>query len=187
MVTTEMISTKRRLNTVDMVYIAIGAALMAICSWISIPAAVPFTLQTFAVFTILALLGGRRGTLSILVYLLIGLIGAPVFAGFTGGPGVLFGSTGGYLIGFLLTGVLYDFAVKVFKKTLLVEVISLVIGLFACYALGTAWFMVVYARNSGAIGIMTALGWCVFPFVIPDLIKLALGFIVAKRVRPVIH
>ena len=79
------------------------AALMAICSWISIPLTVPFTLQTFAVFVTLGILGGKRGTLSILVFLLLGAIGVPVFAGFTGGMGILLGNTGGYIIGFILS------------------------------------------------------------------------------------
>ena len=175
------------LKTIDIAYIALGAALITVCSWISIPTAVPFTLQTFAVFAILSLLGGRRGTLSILVYILLGAVGAPVFAGFSGGLGVILGSTGGYIVGFLLTGLIYWAAEILTKRSLVVEIISLVIGLLACYALGTVWFMVVYARNAGQINLLTALGWCVFPFIIPDLIKLVLGLIIARRVRPVIR
>ena len=63
-----------RRKTLDLTYIAIGAALISVCSWISIPGAVPFTLQTFAVFSVLLLLGGKRGTLSILTYILLGAI-----------------------------------------------------------------------------------------------------------------
>lgn len=173
-------------KTLDIAYIALGAALIAVCSWISIPTTVPFTLQTFAVFAMLSLLGGKRGTLSVLVYILIGAVGAPVFAGFSGGIGVVLGSTGGYIIGFLLTGLVYIVATKLFKKTLVVEILALVIGLAACYALGTVWFMVVYSRDAGAIGAMTALSWCVFPFIIPDLVKLGLALVLARRVRPVI-
>ena len=71
-----------RFKTLDLVYCSIGAALIAICSWISIPTAVPFTLQTFAVFLVLLLLGGKRGTIATLIYVLLGAVGAPVFAGF---------------------------------------------------------------------------------------------------------
>ena len=88
-----------RQRTRAMVYIAAFAALMAACAWISIPAAVPFTMQTFGVFLALGLLGGRRGTIAVLVYLLLGAMGLPVFAGFMGGFGVLLGTTGGYLAG----------------------------------------------------------------------------------------
>ncbi len=174
------------MKTLDIAYIALGAALIAVCSWISIPTTVPFTLQTFAVFAMLSLLGGRRGTLSILVYILLGAVGAPVFAGFSGGLGVVLGSTGGYIIGFILTGLIYLAATQLFKKTLVVEIIALIVGLAACYALGTAWFMIVYSRGADAINAMTALTWCVFPFIIPDLIKLALALILARRVRPII-
>ena len=92
-----------RSKTYDIVYIAVFAVIMAICSWISIPTAVPFTLQTFGVFVAVGVLGGKRGTLSILVFILLGAIGVPVFAGFSGGIGVLAGTTGGYIIGFLFS------------------------------------------------------------------------------------
>ena len=176
-----------RLRTVDMAYIAMSAALMAICSWISIPAAVPFTLQTFGVFLAVGALGGRRGTLAILVYLLLGLIGLPVFAGFEGGVGCLLGSTGGYLIGFVCTALVMWAMEKLPGNRTAVQVVSMVLGLAACYAFGTVWFMQVYARTSGAIGWLTALGWCVFPFVIPDLLKIALALAVSRRISAAIR
>lgn len=74
-----------KFSTRDLCFCAIGAALIAVCAWISIPADVPFTLQTFAIFAVCGLLGGKRGTVSVLVYLLLGAVGAPVFAGFRGG------------------------------------------------------------------------------------------------------
>ena len=85
-----------------MTAIALMAVLMCLCTWIAIPAAVPFTLQTFAVFTAVELLGARRAFWSVAVYLLMGAVGLPVFSGMTGGFGVLLGQTGGYLWGFLL-------------------------------------------------------------------------------------
>ena len=91
------------MRTQELARAALFAALIAICSWISIPTAVPFTLQTFAVFLALGVLGGKLGTLSVAVYLLLGAVGLPVFAGFQGGLGALLGATGGYLAGFLLT------------------------------------------------------------------------------------
>ena len=105
-----------RTKTTDLVYTALCAALIAVCSWISVPAAVPFTLQTFAVFAALNLLGGKRGTTAVLVYILLGAVGLPVFSGFKGGPGVLLGTTGGYIIGFLFTGLLFIFAERLFAQ-----------------------------------------------------------------------
>ena len=82
-------------KALDMAYIALTAALIALCSWITLPIGpVPFTMQTFAIFTSLGLLGGRRGTVAVVVYLLLGLVGLPVFAGFHSGPAALMGPTG---------------------------------------------------------------------------------------------
>ena len=179
-------ATTQKFRTIDLAYIAVGAALIAICSWISIPLTVPFTLQTFAVFFILAALGGKRGTFSILVYILLGAIGVPVFAGFSSGIGVLLGNTGGYILGFLLSGIVYLVLTKLFGESLPVQIIALVLGLALCYAFGTAWFMVVYTKANGAVGLGTVLSWCVLPFILPDLVKLALALTIARRVQPML-
>ncbi len=172
-----------RLRTVDMAYIALFAVLMAVCAWISIPMTVPFTLQTFAVFAALATLGGRRGTYAVLVYLLLGAVGLPVFAGFQGGPGVLLGTTGGYILGFLGSALVFWLATAWLGDSLPAVLTACGMGLVVCYTFGTAWFLVVYARTSGPIGLLTALGWCVFPFLVPDLIKLGLAVLVSQRVK----
>ena len=172
-----------RSKTYDIVYIAVFAVIMAICSWISIPTAVPFTLQTFGVFVAVGVLGGKRGTLSILVFILLGAIGVPVFAGFSGGIGVLLNTTGGYIVGFLFSALVMWGIEKVLGKKPVVQIISMVIGLLVCYALGTIWFMVVYARTTGAVGLGTVLSWCVIPFIVPDLVKIALAFVLSRKVR----
>lgn len=174
-------STSPKMRTVDMAYIAVFAVLIAVCSWISIPATVPFTLQTFGVFLAVGVLGGKRGTLAVLVYLLLGMVGLPVFAGFAGGIGVVMGSTGGYIIGFLFSALVMWAMERLLGNKLWVLALSMVLGLLVCYAFGTAWFMVVYANTTGAIGLWTALGWCVIPFIIPDLLKIALALIICKR------
>lgn len=176
-----------RIRTIDLALIAVGAALIAVCSWITIPLpSVSFTMQTFAVFLILLLLGGRRGTLSVLVYLLLGAVGVPVFAGFTGGFGVLIGNNGGYLVGFLLMGVLYLAAERLLGQRTAVQIASLVLGLAVLYAFGTVWFLAVYTQANGAVGIGTVLWWCVIPFVLPDLAKLVLALCIARRVVPAV-
>ncbi len=181
------------LKTRDMVLIALFAALMAICSWISVPTTVPFTLQTFAVFVTVGLLGGKRGTLAVLVYILLGAIGLPVFAGFSGGLGRLLGSSGGYIIGFLFSALVMWGMEALFRipaaggdkagKGLVTKrngvlVLSMVLGLLVCYLFGTAWFMAVYTSANGAVALMTVLGWCVFPFIPFDLLKIALALAV---------
>lgn len=172
-------------KTYDMVYIGIFAVLIAVCSWISIPAAVPFTLQTFGVFMAVEVLGGKRGTMAVLVYILMGAVGLPVFAGFQGGIGVIFNTTGGYIVGFLCSALIVWAAESLFGKKPLVRLLSMAAGLIACYALGTIWFMVVYGRTTGAVGLMTVLGWCVIPFIIPDLVKIGLAYVISRKIRGV--
>lgn len=179
----------RKGKTYDMTYIAVATVLIAICSWISIPALVPFTLQTFAIFLSVLVLGGRRGTIAVLLYLLLGLIGVPVFAGFSAGPHVLFGTTGGYLIGFILSALIMWLMESLFLKKLsgkpavIVQAISIALGMFAYYLVGTIWFMMVYMRSTGPIGLATVLGWCVIPFLLPDIAKSALALILANMLR----
>lgn len=177
-----MVMTRRKMKTIDLAYMALGAVIIAVCSWISIPTTVPFTMQTFAVFCVLGLLGGKRGTISILVYILLGAVGVPVFSGFSGGFGIIIGPTGGYIIAFILMGLLYWLIEVLFGTKLYIRIIAMVAGLLVCYAFGTAWFMVVYARQTGPMGLGAALASCVVPFIIPDLIKMALALLLSSRV-----
>lgn len=172
-------------KTYDMVLTAMGAVMLAICSWISVPTAVPFTMQTFGLFLILSVLGGKRATASIAVYILLGAVGLPVFAGFTGGVGVLAGATGGYIIGFLCSGLLYWLLESGFSegRRQWLRIFTMILCLAACYTFGTVWFMAVYAKTAGAVGLVSVLSWCVFPFIIPDLIKLAMALLLGKRVK----
>ncbi len=168
-----------KLKTIDIVHIALFVALMAICSWISIPATVPFTMQTFGVYMVVLMLGGYKGTLAILVYILLGAIGIPVFAGFTGGLGSLFGTSGGYIIGFLFSGLSMWLIERYLGHSSIVQIISMLVGLMVCYGFGTVWFMFVY----GDVSLWVVLGWCVFPFIIPDLMKIALAFVLSNRLK----
>ena len=179
---TTAIRERQRSKTYDMAYISMFSVIIAICSWISIPMTVPFTLQTFGVFAAVGILGGRRGTISVLLYILLGAIGVPVFAGFSGGLGVLTGNTGGYIVGFLFSALVMWGMEKAFGKSRLVLGISMVLGLLACYTVGTVWFMVVYAQGAGSVALMTVLGWCVIPFVIPDMVKIAAALFISKRI-----
>ena len=169
-------------KVLSLTYVALMAALMAVCAWITIPVGpVPFTMQTFAVFAALGLLGGKRGTLAVVVYLLLGLVGLPVFAGFSSGAAALLGPTGGFLVGFLASALVYWGVTAKWGKSLPGMALAMGLGLVVCYAFGTAWFLVAYARAAGPIGLWAALGMCVFPFVVPDLVKLALAWMLSRR------
>ena len=170
-------------KTRDIVYMSVFTAMISICSWISIPASIPFTLQTMGVFTTVGLLGGKRGTLTVLTYILLGAIGIPVFAGLTGGISVLLGTTGGYIIGFLLSALLMWGIETIMGRNQIALAFSMVAGLIVCYVFGTAWFMLIYTQHSGVIGLSTVLGLCVIPFIIPDLIKIGVALFLTNRLK----
>jgi len=177
----------KKLSTHDIAYISLGAAFICICSWISIPAEIPFTLQTFGVCLVAAVLGLRGGIGAVAVYILLGFIGAPVFSGFRGGFGVLLGTTGGYIVGFLFTAAAVGLSRRFFGMRLPALLAGMILGVAICYAFGTAWFMLVYARTAGSIGVMTALGWCVLPYIVPDIIKIAIAAVLARRIAPIVN
>ena len=174
-------------KTYTIVYTGIFAVLLAICSWISIPTFIPFTLQTFGIFLTLLLLGGKSGSITILIYLLLGAIGIPVFSNFGAGLGYLLGNTGGYALGFIFIGLTFWLFEKCFGKKLFVQMISLLIGLFFCYAFGTFWFMNISMNSGGTYQLMTVLALCVFPFILPDFCKLWIAYIISKRLNHMLY
>ncbi|MBE5905775.1 MAG: biotin transporter BioY [Lachnospiraceae bacterium] len=175
------------MKTMDYVLSAVCATLIAVCSWISVPTMVPFTLQTMAVFLVLELIGGKRGTLSILVYILLAAIGVPVLAGFSGGMGALLGMTGGYIVGFVFIGLTYWLSEVLCGGNRVVRIVAMIVGMAICYVFGTVWFMTVYAKQLGPISLKTALSWCVIPFLIPDAVKLVLAVTLGARLRKVLR
>ena len=174
-------------TTLYMVYTAMFAVIMAVCSWISIPTNIPFTLQTFAVFLAVGVLGGKYGTMSVLVYLLLGAVGVPVFAGFSGGLGIMLGVTGGYIVGFLFSALVMWLIEALLGKKIWVLALSMVLGLIVCYAFGTIWFVKVYSNGGESISFAGALGMCVVPYIIPDAIKIVIALAISKRVRGLIR
>lgn len=180
------ITTKRN-KTYDMVCIAIFAVLMAVCSWIAVPTTVPFTMQTFGLFLTIGVLGGKRGTLAILIFILLGAVGIPVFSGFTGGLGILFGTTGGYIIGFIFSGLVMWAMEKLIGRKTWALALAMVLAMIVYFTFGTAWFMAVYGRTVGPIGLSTVLGWCVLPFVIPDILKMMLALMLSGRLSKIIE
>ena len=174
---------KSRSAVKQTVLTAMFAALIAVCSIVSIPVGeVPITLQTFGVCLAAAMLGWKRGVLSVLVYLLLGAVGVPVFSGMTGGVGKLAGPTGGYIIGFLLTALLVGFAAQRWQRRALPLSLAMALGVLACYAVGTVWFMVVTHTGLGE-----SLLLCVVPFLIPDAVKIAAAVILSNRLSKILR
>ncbi len=164
------------MKTKKLIYCALFGAVICIMSLISIPTQpVPLNMALFAVLLAGGMLGKKYGTLSVLVYILLGVVGIPVFAGFRGGLGVMAGPTGGYIAGYIvvafLTGLVYEKTQK-FKYTVPVMIISVML----CYVLGTAWYC--YIMKSG---VLSALALCVLPFIPADIIKIVLAALVLKK------
>ena len=143
------------------------------------------TLQTFGIFLTLGLLGGKRGTITVLVYLLLGAIGVPVFSGFRGGLGALLGTTGGYIFGFMSTSVLYWIMTSI-KDTPHIRLIAMVLGLLLCYGCGSWWYMTRYL-SSGQLTLGLVLLKCVVPYLLPDAIKLALAWILTGKLKRFVY
>ena len=174
---------KQKWTARDMAYVAIFAVTIAICSWISIPTTVPFTLQTFAVFLAVGVLGGRRGTFAVLVYILLGAVGLPVFAGFSGGLGALLGTTGGYIIGYIPLALIEGILIEVFKDKKWTYPIWMIVGTIVLYLLGSIHFFFV---NNQATTFFHILKVCVFPFIPIDLAKIVIATLLSIKLRPIV-
>ena len=168
-----------KLSTKEIILCALFAAIISILAQISIPlpfTTVPLTMLIFAVSVTGLILGAKLGTISVLIYLLIGGIGIPVFAQFSGGIGVLFGPTGGYLLGLPLMVYIIGFSKDKFSHNTVIF-LSLILGLISVYITGTLMFAAITGNT-----IYQSILYCVLPFILVDLIKLALAFIIGSTV-----
>ena len=171
-------------KTKTMALIGVMAAVTCILGPLSlaIPVSpVPISLTNLAVYFAIYVLGMRRGTISYCIYLLLGLVGLPVFSAFTGGAGKLFGPTGGYIIGFIFTALIVGLMTEKLGKKLWVEIVSMILGLAVCYAFGTAWFMF-----QMKMGLVESLLLCVVPYLIADALKIAFSAVLVNRLDKVI-
>ena len=174
-------------NLYSLILIAVFSALISVCAWIYIPTAVPFTMQTFGVALLILISDTKKSLLSISIYIMLGLIGIPVFSGFQGGPSVLLGKTGGYILGFIPMVIISSLLIKHLPKRFMLKFIALLIGQVSCYIFGTLWFVFLYGKSAENMSFITALSVCVLPYIIPDLIKLSSAILVAKRITPYIN
>ena len=132
----------QKIRTKQMVLIALMTAVTCVLGPLSIPlpfSPVPISLTNFAIFLAIFVLGMKSGTISFIIYLLLGAIGVPVFSSFRGGLQVLAGPTGGYLIGFIFLALIMGFALDHFDRKLVPTIIGMIIGMAVCYAFGTVW------------------------------------------------
>lgn len=171
-------------SILDIVYIALFAAIISICSLVSIPiASIPVTLQILGVCLAAGFLGLAKGTVSVVIYILLGLIGIPVFAGGTSGFAKLASPTGGYIIGFIFTALIIGFAIKFFGRKLLVLIVAMAIGVLVCYAFGTAWFIILCNNSGKSMDLAGALSLCVLPYLLFDAVKIAISAVLVNRLH----
>lgn len=149
---------------------------------IPLPGGVPISLTNMVIYFIVYLIGGKKGTACFCVYLLLGLIGLPVFSGFTGGIGKLAGPTGGYLIGFIFTATMCGLFLYIGKGKIWIYIFGMIAGLIMAYLFGSLWFM--YSMN---VSLMKTLTICVFPFLIGDVIKMAVIVFIGPLVKKLLR
>lgn len=172
-------------KTKDISLIALFSAIIVICSLITIPSAIPFTLQTFAIFLCLNILDAKKGLISILIYILLGVVGLPVFSGFSGGIGALLNVTGGYIVGFIFSGLVFWLITATFNKKTrkIVNLIASFTGLIVCYIFGTLWYVLLFIKNGDSISFASALMICVLPFIIPDILKILISVTISEKIK----
>lgn len=173
---------RSNVKTKELILCALFTALTAVCSQIIIPLPmIPINLALFSVHLSGALLGAKYGSSSMIVYVALGALGAPVFAGFMGGLGYLFGKTGGYIIGYIICALVVGYLAKKGTFDFKHLCLYMVIGLLLCYIFGTVWFMLIVKCD-----IVSALMWCVIPFLPGDAVKIALAAFLAVKLKPVL-
>ena len=176
-------------KTMEMVRVALFSGLLCVLAPVAIPvpmSPVPLSLATFVIYLAGMLLGARQGALCVLIYLLLGMVGLPVFSGFSGGIGVLLGPTGGYLIGYLPCVLIVGWlrGMKLGKKRFSGSVVAMGLGTVACYILGTVWFLCVL---DGTYTVGQAFLMCVAPYLAFDLIKIMVAAAVAERMERILR
>ena len=153
-----------------MISIAVMAAIISVISPFIIPlpfTMVPVTFANLVIFLGVFLLGMKSGTASVLIYLLIGFVGLPVFSGFTGGLSMLAGPTGGYLIGYIFMALICGLFVDRFKNSRMMYCVGMILGMLVLYALGTLWLA--FQAN---LTFIAALFAGVIPFIPGDIAKI---------------
>lgn len=169
---------KRNNKLLQMVWVALLAATLCVMAQIVLPIGpVPFSMATFALYFLGAMLPPAQAAACVGVYLALGFIGLPVFAGFKGGPQVLLGPTGGYLVGYFVVAVLVAFATA-HSRRYVVWLAAALAATAGLYLVGTIWFMV-----STQSGLVASLTLCVLPFALPDIAKAVLGLALAKTLH----
>lgn len=165
----------------SMTIISLMTAILCILGPITLPipiSPIPISFVTLAIYISVYVLGMKRGTISCLLYLLIGFIGLPVFSGFSGGVGRLLGPTGGYMLGYVFIAVICGFFIDRWMTKRVLHIIGMVLGTIVCYLFGTIWLSM-----QAGMSFYAALGVGVLPFILGDMIKITAASIAGPLIR----
>ncbi len=138
---------------------------------------VPLSLSTLSIYFAVMILGGKQGTISVIIYILLGLAGMPVFSGFTGGIGKLLGPTGGYLAGYIFLALICGFFLKKWKNRTHLCFWGMLLGTMVCYTIGTLW-LALQASLTLPVALMTG----VVPYLPGDFVKIVLALLVGRPI-----
>jgi biotin transport system substrate-specific component len=188
---------KHKKHLLDLCYIGLFAAVLAICAWISIPISeISITLQTLGVCLAAGLLGWKRGTICVIVYILLGVCCVPVFSGFKNFYALIGSASAGYVLGFVFTALIVGFSsdrlhlvgekygkVKGQLLELLLLAVAMIVGVAVCYVFGTLWYMMIYKGSVTTQYLQIALTYCVYPYIIPDLVKIVVACVLVNRLK----
>ncbi len=178
----------RKSRVLNLTLISLFVALLALCSYISIPVAhASITLQTFGIYMCIFCLGAKRGLSAIGAYILGGIVGLPLFSGFMGGMGVILGASGGYILGFLPSALFCVLLLRFFPKNPRGYFISAILSLPLCYITGTLWYCTVYLGSFSAESFFSALTICVLPYLVPDILKLLAASNLGLRINGILN
>ncbi|NMM64945.1 biotin transporter BioY [Clostridium sp. P21] len=170
---------KNKSNIYKMAVIGVMAAVICILGPLSIPIGViPISFTNLAIYFALYTLGMKKGSVSYIIYMLIGFVGVPVFSGFTGGPSKILGPTGGYIIGFFFMALIAGFFIDTFFNKWYLCFIGMVVGTAVCYAFGTVWL-----SYQAHLSLGSALAAGVIPFIPGDLIKILIATLIGPQIR----
>jgi len=172
---------RKKSGVYSLTLISLMAAVICVLSPLSVPlpfTPVPISLASLAIYFVVMLLGMKKGTISTLIYLLIGLVGVPVFAGFSGGAAVIAGPTGGYLVGYIFLALIAGWFVDKFEGKIPMYFVGMVLGTIVLYALGTAWL-----AHAAGMGFKAALFAGVIPYIPGDTAKMIIAVFAGETIR----
>lgn len=167
------------MKTRDLTLTALFAAILCVAAPLSIPVGpIPITLATFAIYLAAIVLGKKYGTLAVVIYILLGAVGLPVFSGFSGGFQKIVSATGGYIIGYIPCAFIVGTMCEYGGNKKIYGILGVILGTAVLYSIGTYWFMFVSGKE-----LAYALGACILPFIPGDIIKLIVAVVVGYKLK----